>query len=78
MIEVVERGVAVVYPDLATARANRGAGQVRQRTVWEDLPAEYIVRVGDVDLARFDAPADAAVFARQHPGAGVHLAARAR
>lgn len=59
------------YPDLEAARAARGTGQVRRRTVHSDVPAEYAVRSGDVEHGRSAVPAEAATLSRAHPGSKV-------
>lgn len=59
------------FDTLEDARAARGTGQVRKRTVHTDVAAEYAVRTGDVEHGRSAVPAEAAAVSRAHPGSKV-------
>jgi len=76
VFEVVGAGAQVRrFATIEEARANRGGGQVRKRTLHHDVPAVYAVRSDDIEHGRFGVPAEAAALSRQHPGSRVVLVA---
>lgn len=64
------------YDTVEEARANRGAGTVRRRVDFNDVPAAFSVRVDGDEISRFDSARAAAAEARANPGASVHMVAK--
>ena len=76
LFEVVSPdGRRTQYEDLESARAARGDGQIRRRVAFNDVPAEYAVRLDDSEIARFARAMDAAEASKEYPGSQVFMVA---
>lgn len=64
------------YDTVEEARANRGAGTVRRRVDYVDIPAAFSVRVDGDEISRHVSAKDAAADAKANAGATVHMVPR--